>query len=64
MLDNIIKLKGTQKLSKKEQSLITGGIGFGELGCDTDLDCDSPRLRCCFGICLSFDPRFDSVCEI
>ncbi|WGH76871.1 hypothetical protein P8625_06935 [Tenacibaculum tangerinum] len=51
-------------LNKKELKKIKGSVGFGEFGCNTDLDCDSYRLRCCHGVCLSFDSQYDAFCNI
>jgi len=51
-------------LSNIELRQIKGSIGFGEFGCKTDLDCDTARLRCCYGICLTFDSQYDKTCNL
>ena len=51
-----------KKLDRNQQKHIFGGVGFGEFGCDSDIDCDAPQLRCCAGICLTFDPVYNPIC--
>ena len=51
-------------LNRADLKEIHGGVGFGEFGCNSDLDCNSDRLRCCAGVCLSFDSQYDEICSL
>ncbi|TCI84472.1 hypothetical protein [Tenacibaculum sp. M341] len=47
MLKNILNLKGTQELSKKEQTTINGGhFIFTNVRCNTIFDCIDVGDRC------------------
>jgi hypothetical protein len=59
MLKNILKLDGTQKLSKNEQKSINGGF-VREDACADGQECLGRNQICCKGACVY--PTLNYVC--
>jgi len=60
MLKNILNLKGAQKLNKKEQAFINGGI---MINCTSNNECPSGRVCSNSGYCFVPDCLANSDCN-